>query len=336
MSQKNILKAVTEVREVCTQALVKAGVPKANAYLQADLLLDAEMKGHVSHGLLRLPRLIRRIHNGVADPVAQGKGMWRGEATLFVDGSTGLGPVVAIHAIEQLVAKTETTGVAVGAVQNCNHLGMLAWYAEQVAMQGMVFIGLTISEALVHPWGGRRAMLGTNPIAIGVPAEPTPFVLDLATSEVSMGKIHDYANRKEPIPDGWALDKDGEPTTEAHKALDGALTPFGGAKGYGLGLGFEVLVASLTGCAIGTDVVGTLDDISICNKGDVFIVLRPAPGALSAISGYLAGLRESTPAMADSPVLVPGDRADAARQHSLANGLSIDAGVWKQIQALLH
>src|SRR5690606_34961065 len=189
---------------------------------------DELIKGHVSHGLLRLPRLIQRIKNGVADPNATGTISWRGSALLDVDGQNGLGPVVALHAMNRSCAKVEETGVATAAIKNCNHLGMLAWYAEKVASSGKVILALTTSEALVHPWGGRKAMIGTNPIAIGVPAHPRPFVLDMATSEVSMGKIHDYANRQEPIPSGWALDKDGNSTTDARAATQGAIAPFGG------------------------------------------------------------------------------------------------------------
>nr|WP_201762373.1 Ldh family oxidoreductase [Pseudarthrobacter psychrotolerans] len=177
--------------------------------------------GHPSHGLLRLPRVIERIANGVADPVTTGRSEWRGDAFLAVDGERGLGPVVAEKALTEISQRAKKTGVALAAISNSNHLGMLAIYAEDVARKGQVLIALTTSEALVHPWGGRKALLGTNPVAIGVPAEPHPFVLDMATGLVSMGKVHDYAHRRQSLEPGWALDGHGDPTLDASAAKDG-------------------------------------------------------------------------------------------------------------------
>lgn len=326
--------SLNTLRETCLEALRRAGTPEENAALQVDLLLEAELRNHVSHGILRLPRLIERIANGVADPVTTGRARWRGETLLEVDGQMGLGPVVASAAIAQIHEKARHTGVALAAIRNCNHLGMMAWYAERVAREGQVLLALTTSEALVHPWGGRHAMIGTNPIAIGVPAQPRPFVMDMATSLVSMGKIHDHANRGRPIPEGWALDADGNPTTDARAATKGAIAPFGGPKGYALGLGFEVLVAALTASALGTDVAGTLDSEKVCNKGDLFIVMEPATGAAAAVSAYLDTIRAVAPADPAQPVQVPGDRASATRQRRAAHDLDVDEGIWARIRAL--
>ncbi|AUW60122.1 dehydrogenase [Sphingobium sp. SCG-1] len=318
------------VEEVCVEALTLAGVPRAHAEQQTSLLMEAELKGHHSHGLLRLPRVIERIANGVTDPVTAGEHQWSGNI-LRVNGRNGLGPVVALTALDLISKRARESGVAIAAIRDCNHLGMLAWYAEKTTREGLVFLGLTISEALVHPWGGRRAMLGTNPIAIGVPAEPTPFILDMATSTVSMGKIHDHANRGEPIPAGWALDTDGEPTTDAMAAKGGAIAPFGGAKGYALGLAFEVLVTSLTGAAIGRQVTGTLDSDTECNKGDVFIVAEPSQNVGPLVSGFLDELRASPPADPKRSVSIPGDRASMAVAARQSGDIEILAKVWTQI-----
>ena len=318
--------------EIGVKALVRAGVPEANARIQVDLLLEAELRGRASHGLLRLPRLIERIRNGVANPVTTGRMEWRGDSLLHVDGEQGLGPVVGFAALAQLSARARANGVAVATIRNNNHLGMLALYAERVAQQGQVIIALTTSEALVHPWGGRTAMVGTNPIAIGVPASPMPFVLDMATGLVSMGQVHDYANRGQALEPGWALDANGDPTLDAKAARDGSIAPFGGAKGYALGLSFEVLVAALTGSALGTDVTGTLDSVSQCNKGDVFIVIEPASsGMANSVSAYLDALRACAPAVSSRPVSVPGDRAQAQRAKSLERGIVIAPEIWQAI-----
>lgn len=327
-----------DIREASLAALCRAGAPPAHARLQVDLLLEAELRGRPSHGLMRLPRIIRRIRNGVIDPHARGAHEWRGDALLHVDGGNGLGPVVACAALDALLERSAASGVALGAISRNNHLGMLAFYADRAARGGAILIALSTSEALVHPWGGRRAMLGTNPVAIGVPASPRPFVLDMATSLVSMGQIHDHALRREPIPPHWALDAAGNPTRDAEAARGGAIAPFGEAKGYALGLAFEVLVASLSASALGRDVRGTLDDEQFCNKGDVFIVIRsPRIGAMAgAIGAYLDLIRADEPAHGFNRVAVPGDRAEAVRAERLRDGVPVARRVWSAIQALSH
>lgn len=326
--------SVQDMTTTALRALERAGVPPGHARTQLSLLLDAELSGVSSHGLLRLPRVIERIANGVTNPETRGKGEWRGQSLWQVDGQQGLGPVVAQAALGRICQRARKNGVAAAAIRNCDHLGMLAWYAEQVAARGQILIAMTVSEALVHPWGGRHAMLGTNPIAIGVPAHPEPFVFDMATSLVSMGRIHDHANRDQPIPEGWALDRSGNPTTDAHAAKAGAIAPFGGAKGYALGLAFELLITSLTGAAIGTDVTGTLDNNTACNKGDMFIVLEPMGGMTHTVSRFLDALRESAPADPSQPVRIPGERARASRAARATGSLTLPPDVLGRIQAL--
>lgn len=314
-------------------ALRGAGVSMENAHLQVDLLVEADLRGRASHGLMRLPRIVERIHNGVANPLTTGIHAWRGNC-LEVDGQKGLGPVVACSALGAMVAVSNRQGIALAAIRNNNHLGMLAWYAQRVASQGLVLIAASTSEALVHPWKGRKAMLGTNPLAIGVPTAGAPFVFDMATSLVSMGQIHDYALRGVALPSHWALDADGNATTDASAAKKGSIAPFGEAKGYALGLALEVLVTCLTASAIGTDVVGTLDSDQVCNKGDVFIVIDPGrrPEVAQQISGYLDAVRAS--GATANAVAVPGDRAMASRQNSLESGISLADDVWIRIQSL--
>ncbi|RAK50759.1 Ldh family oxidoreductase [Phenylobacterium deserti] len=326
---------VSEAERVALQALRRAGAPEEAARTQVGLLLEAELRGVPSHGLLRLPRLIRRIHNGVANPAATGQHEWRAPGMLSVNGENGLGPVVALAALEAVKPRARELGVAVAAISNSNHLGMLAWYAEQVAADGLALIALTTSEALVHPWGGRRALVGTNPIAVGAPTGGRPFVMDTATGVVSMGKIHDHANRGAPLEPGWALDAEGRPTTNAEAAKAGAIAPFGGAKGYALGLAFELLVAGLTGSALGDAVKGTLDDDAVCNKGDLFIVLDAGLAAGEGrLAAYLDLIRESPPAEGFDTVRIPGDRAHQVRAGRLESGLPIADEVWLQLQAL--
>lgn len=326
--------SVAEAEELVTALLTVAGAPAAHARLQVDSLVGAETCGHPSHGLQRLPRILDRIVKGLADPRARGQLTWRRPAMLEVDGQRGLGPVIAFTALEALLERVGETGIAVASVNNSNHLGMLALYVEAVAKAGKICVALSTSEALVHPFGGTRAMLGTNPIAIGIPTADEPFVLDLATSLVSMGKIHDYALRGATLPPGWALDSEGKPTTDAERAKNGAIAPFGEAKGYGLGLAIELLVASLAGSAFAPDVRGTLDAEHLANKGDFFIVIDPghAPGQLQRVATYLTSLRSSPPANPHRAVAVPGDGARKRRAAALAKGLAVNSTLWRTLR----
>jgi LDH2 family malate/lactate/ureidoglycolate dehydrogenase len=331
-----MLVAREQLSAMVERILARQGVPEAHARIQADLFIGADMRGTASHGLLRLRRIVERLKLGLAVAGETGKQDWTARSFLSVDGRRGLGPVVALAALDAVIPRARETGIAIAAVRNANHLGAIAFYADYVARQGLTVIALTISEALVHPFGGRKAMIGTNPIAIGVPATPEPLVLDMATSLVSMGKIHDHANRDAPLPEGWALDAQGNPTTAAMAAKDGAIAPFGGAKGYALGLAFEVLVASLAESAIGNGVQGTLDSVHPSNKGDLFIVIAPphAQAARALVTNYLDAVRASPPADPATPVLIPGDRAHAARDKSKADGVTLDDGLWEDLQKL--
>jgi LDH2 family malate/lactate/ureidoglycolate dehydrogenase len=322
---------VSTLKDLAAKALDRAGVPPEHAAEQLDLLLEAELRGVPSHGLLRLDRIIRRIGNGVTDPRTRGRHEWRAAAFLAVDGERGLGPVVANAALEALKVKARETGVAIAAIRNSNHIGMLGWYADRVAAEGFTIIALSTSEALVHPWGARRAMLGTNPIAIGVPTGGEPFMMDTATGIVSMGEIHDHAHRKAPIPAHWALDAEGNATTDPEAAKKGSIAPFGQAKGYALGLAFELLVSSLAGAAVGPDVRGTLDDTSVCSKGDLFIVID---GPRRDLQAYLEAIRNLEPADGFSQVLIPGERGRACRAERLRDGVPLADDVWERLQVL--
>ncbi|MDK1385717.1 Ldh family oxidoreductase [Sinorhizobium sp. 8-89] len=326
----------TRLRNLTVALLEKRGVPADSARLQADLLLEAELRGLPSHGLQRLPLLLSRLDNGLANPTTRGQGTWQRDAFLSIDGERGLGPVVVMNAMRVMQGALKDTGLAVAAIRNANHIGMLAYYAEAAASDGLIAIVMSTSEALVHPFGGTQAMLGTNPVAIGIPADGDPFVLDLATSVVPMGKINNHAMRGLPIPPGWAVDRDGRPTTDPHAAKAGAIAPFGDAKGYGLGLAIELLAAALAGSDLAPEVHGTLDDIHPANKGDLVILIDPSAGSGStaALAAYLDRLRLSRPHDPTQPVAIPGDGARARRAATAKTGIELPQPLFEHLTAL--
>jgi L-2-hydroxycarboxylate dehydrogenase (NAD+) len=330
--------ALEDVHALVDGCLSAEGVPRGRREIQTRWLVEAEARGHASHGIQRLPVIVQRIRAGLTAPESEGTHVWRMPTALDVDGGRGLGPCVGVSAMDALCSRAPETGVAVAAIHDANHLGILAPYVEQAAEQGLIGIAITVSEPLVHPWGGRVAMLGTNPLAVAVPAAPEPFVLDMATGAVSMGKVLAHRHSGTPLEPGWAIDADGRPTLEAAAAAEGAVSPFGGPKGYALGLALELVVGALTGTALGRDVTGTLDAETVCNKGDVLVCLDPRTfGALDfepAISAYLQELRESPPQAGYDGPSIPGDRARSRRARAVAGGIEIADSVLDEIDAL--
>ena len=326
------LALISDVLEAC-------GAPAEKARTQARWLTEADLRGHPSHGIQRLPVIVGRIRAGLIRVDASPEFQWRSASALVADGHRCFGPVGGLATVRELMREVSASGLALGAVRRANHLGLLAPYVEEVADAGLVGVAMTTSEALVHAWGGCKPVLGTNPIAIGIPSDPDPFVLDMATAAISMGKVVAHARAGTPLKEGWAIDRQGSPTVDPDAALRGAISPFGGAKGYGLGLAVELLVATLTGTALGSAVQGTLDTENESNKGDLFLVLDPmAFGGADfsrRLAAYLKEVRESGVNDGEEPVAIPGDRSRTARLTGLRAGFTIDREAWRDAQALL-
>jgi LDH2 family malate/lactate/ureidoglycolate dehydrogenase len=317
---------------VSTRALESAGATWSDAHTQAGHLVEAELRGHRSHGLRRLPVLVQRLRSGVIRSGIEPRIERTGLARVDVDGRDGFGPVVANAAIDELIRLGSGTGVMLASLRHVNHLGMLSPYLERLASANRASIILTTSEALVHPWGSATPLVGTNPIGIGVPTDSEPLIVDMSTAATSIGRIHAHAARGESIPTGWAVDADGEPTRDASAVH--ALSPFGGAKGYALGVALEALVGAVTSTSFGTDVQGTLDAAAASTKGDVIIAIEAGSSlsTMQALGRYLASVRASG---SDSgSVHVPGDRARKVRLERLREGLRIDRTTWDQVEVL--
>jgi L-2-hydroxycarboxylate dehydrogenase (NAD+) len=326
-------------RTLIVRVLSRLGASERESAIQADLLLEADLRGHHSHGVQRLPVLATRIKKGLIRVNAAPDLVWTADSVLSVDGKDGLGPYVAECALERAKLEIEKCGVVAIAIRNSSHLGMIGYYCEKRALEGLICLAMTESEALVHPHGGTKALVGTNPLAIGIPATPAPFVFDMATSTSAIGKIYASRHRGETIPLGWAIDAEGNPTTDPDAALQGSLTPAAGPKGYGLGITIGILTGLLTGSEIGTAVLGTLDTEYRCTKGDFFLLMNPgafAGGATLAtrLASHLDELRHSPPQKGVESVIVPGDRARRLREERLRSGIPLPKEVWAAAERL--
>lgn len=315
------------------------GANEDEAYIQADVWTEADLRGIHSHGVQRLPVMATRIQKGLMKVNVKPELVWSTDCVLNVDGKDGFGTSTCENALKALTPNVRKHGIGALTVRNAAHIGMVGYYAERRAQEGMLCIAFTTTEALVHPFGGADALVGTNPIAIGIPGEPRAFVLDMATSVSAMGRIIALKHRGEKVPEGWAVDKDGTPTTDPDAALKGSLSPAGGPKGYGLGISIAMLAGLLVGMPAGKEVLGTLDTDYRCTVGDLFIVMDqqafPGAGMLAAgVKKYLDELRASRPGTGFKQVMVPGDPEAKLREERLIKGIPHPEEVWNAAEQL--
>ncbi|MDS0282742.1 Ldh family oxidoreductase [Haloarcula onubensis] len=320
---------------VAADAFRAHGIDDADAEQTAEVLVSADARGKHSHGLLRLPRFVRGIEHGNVDPegaieVVSERG---GAATL--SGGSRLGPVVASAAVGEAMDRAAEFGVGAVGVRDSNHLGMLGYYTDQLLQAGYVGIGMTNTEPAMPPHGGTASVLGTNPIAIGLPTDPA-FNLDMSTSGIARGTVLHYKETGQELPEGVALDADGHPTTDPAAALDGTILPFGGAKGSGLAIAVEVLAGGLVGAAMGTDVTGTYHTDDPCTKGDLFLAIDPealgVPAFGERASAFLADLTADEPAAHVDEIRLPGQRS--VERDRAAATVDIEDDLWSEVQAL--
>jgi LDH2 family malate/lactate/ureidoglycolate dehydrogenase len=328
-----------EQMDLIVAVLCGLGANEEEAYIQADVWTEADLRGIHSHGIQRLPVMATRIQKGLLKVNVKPERTWTSESVLNVDGKDGFGTAISEISLRELTPAARKHGVAVLTVRNAAHIGMVGYYAERRANEGLVCIAFTTTEVLVHPFGGAEALVGTNPIAVGIPGNPRPFLLDMATSVSAMGRIIAFKHRGEKIPEGWAIDKDGNPTTDPEAALHGSLSPAGGPKGYGLGITIGMLAGLLPGMPTGREVLGTLDTEYRCTVGDLFIVMDPKafPGGETLAAGvkkYLEELRASKPGKGFKQVLVPGDPEHKLREERLVSGIPHPEEVWHAAEQL--
>jgi L-2-hydroxycarboxylate dehydrogenase (NAD+) len=231
------------------------GLPIEDAATAAHALVKANLRGVDSHGVARIPMYCRRLRRGLAKACPDIKVERVAPAVAQVDGDDGLGLVVGKRAMAEAVAMARQSGIGLAGVHRSGHYGMAALYILQAIAADCIGLAFTNASPAMPPWGGRNPLLGTNPMAAGVPtAQGPPFVMDMACSIVARGKLKFAAQRGEPIPPGLALDKHGRPTTDGQAAFEGVVLPMGGVKGAALSMLMDVLSGVFTGAAFGGDV----------------------------------------------------------------------------------
>lgn len=319
--------------------LQKLGASGEEANATAEVLAEGDLRGFASHGLLRLPYILRALKRGTIAAKAEVKVVRETPATALIDGGHGLGHYVATRAMRLAIEKAKRQGVTAVGVYNSNHFGIAGYYAELAMREGLIGIVTTTTDALVHPWGGVEPLLGTNALAIGLPTEP-PVLLDMAMSVAARGKLVKAMKEGKPIPENWAIDSEGKPTTDPAKALKGALSPFGGPKGYALAFVLELLAGPLVHAAAGKEVKGTLEPVEgFCTKGDFMIVIDPK--AFIAQEEFRARADEFTEQVKSSrkvlgveEIMAPGEPEQKTRERNLQDGIQISDEVWTELEQI--
>ena len=316
-------------------ALEKAGANSKMAEAAARHLVRAEQQGLPTHGMSRVPFYCSMLRKGRADGAAQPAMAADKAAVCLIDNRDGLPYVSAQWAIEEVIQRARRSGIGFAGIRNSGHVGVLGIHLLPVAEAGLVGFAFTNSPAAIPPWGGKKALFGTNPVAAVFPRKnAAPLVVDLALTTVVRGKIMMAMRKGERIPEGWALDRDGKPTTDPKEAIErGSLFPIGGAKGAMLALMFELICAALTGAAIGPEADSFFSEEGNTPRiGQAFMAIDP--GALAGTEKYLERTETVVRTMlADSGVRLPGARRFAA-ENSAKGGIEVPDELVAQIEKL--
>ncbi len=326
------------LRDFCSGILEQLGVPHGDADIVADSLVEADLRGLESHGVMRMGIYVERLELGLANATPKVAVLEETPASVLLDGDHGLGAVVGVQAMDLCLRKAETAGVAMAGVRNSTHFGAAAYYAMQALPRNMIGIAVTNAPATMPPWGGRRPYLGTNPVAVAVPAgQELPVVLDMATSVVARGKIILAEKLGQSIPLGWAVDPAGKPTTDACRALEGAVLPVGGPKGYGISLIVDVLAGVLMGAPFGPHIGNLYGNRTEPQRlGHAFGVINVA--AFAGVERFKAEMDQLIHEVKIQPraegverIYLPGEiEFEAARERG-QRGIPLPEEVWQML-----
>ena len=319
--------SLQEARDAVTTALRAAGANEAMATATARALVLAEAQGLGSHGLGRVAQYATHLRNGRVNGDAMPTLRREKGAAVLIDAHEGLAFAACEMAVAEAVARARDFGIAIAGVTDSHHCGVVVDHLRAVADAGMVGLGFANSPAAMPAAGGRHPIFGTNPVAAVFPRRGAlPLMIDLSLSEVARGKVMVAAKQGNPIPPGWAVDRDGQPTTDAQAALEGSMLPIGAAsspKGAMLALVVELLVTALIGAQFGFEASSFFEDAGNRPRiGQAFIVIDP--GALAGSAGYLDRVEVLvTEMLRDDGVRLPGARREGLRRRAEAQGIEV-------------
>jgi len=320
---------VEKVTGFCQKLLQGAGVSAEDASIVADVLVDTSLEGIDTHGISRLPIYLTRIQNGRINAKPVIKVDQTSPSLANVDGDNGLGQLVAVRSMQVAVNLAREAGVGAVATRHSNHYGASSYYCKMASSNGMVGMAFTNTPSGIPPWGGKQAYFGTNPIAFAFPGKEQPVVIDMSSSTVARGNIILAAKEGKTIPEGWAIDSQGRPTTDAKAALAGAVLPMAGPKGYAMALAVEILSGILSGSAYGPRVGWIYDDSTDpVDIGHFFLAIdlgkiMPLGEFLGRLDRMIGEIKGSPKAEGVQEIHIPGERRHNAAGKRQREGIPV-------------
>jgi LDH2 family malate/lactate/ureidoglycolate dehydrogenase len=333
--------ALQRLSEISQAVLTALGAGPDEASLVAKSLVRAEARGIATHGVNFLEKIAQRIEHGALRVPTGVTVVSREGATCHLDGGNGLGQVAADQAMRMSIDAARAYGVGVALVRNTNHIGVLATYTEQAAREGMVGICMCNAAPSMAPTGGAEPVVGTNPISLAVPGGgDAPILFDMSTSIVARGKIRRALALGQEIPHGWALDREGNPTTDPKEAMRGVLLPVGGPKGYALALFIDLLAGLLSGSNYGRKVLTFHEPLGPTGVGVMTMAVdigrfMPVDRFRHLVSEYADELRQTRKAPGVERIYLPGEIEVGLEEQSRHQGIELDASTMKSLNGLL-
>ncbi len=323
--------SLEQLHQLVVNALKRHNTSEENAAAVARALVAAEADGLAGHGLSRLPSYCAQAASGKVDGHAVPVATRVADAAIRIDARHGFAFGALVLAVEELCRLTPKTGIAVAAVTHSHHCGAAGYHVEALARAGLVGLLFANTPRAIAPWGGKTGVFGTNPIAFAAPRkEKDPLVIDLSLSKVARGKIMVAKQRQESIPEGWALDSEGRPTTDPEAALSGTMLPMGNAKGAALVLMVEILAAALTGAHFGFEASSFFTaKEEPPNVGQLLLALAPYPLSNDQFYSRLEDLLETI--RIQSNTRLPGDRRLKLRQKAYKDGVFLTHQQYEQL-----
>ena len=331
-----------ELEKFTRGILLKAGLPDTDASRVAQMMIAADLRGVDGHGIIRLPRYVRRIRAGGVNVRPKIRVLEDRLSTALVDGDNGMGQLVMSRAAEVAIEKAERTGIAWVGARMSNHAGFGALYAEMPLARDMVGLYMAVASANHMPaWGGVEKILGTNPLTVAIPAgEESPVVLDMATTVVAYGKIKTYQLAGKTMPVGWMIDRRGEPITDPKQSDEGFLLPIGGYKGSGLAIVIGMLAGLLNGALFGRGCIDfNANDSSVTNTGHAIMALKisnfcPVDQFKGQVDAAIREIRNSERMEGVDRIWLPGEKEYACLLDRRANGIPLNPDLRRLLNGL--
>ncbi len=327
-----------ELKNLVVKKLVEANVNEQDASTVADVLVHADLRGVHSHGVLRTEHYVKRLNHGGMNPNPEITVNQTGKSGVIVDGDNGMGHVVMKKAMDESIKLSKENGIGIVGIVNSSHCGALSYFAEQAAQEETISMVMTHTDSAVVPFGGAETYFGTNPIAYGFPAnQHRPIILDMATSNVALGKILHAREKGASIPNNWGVDEQGNPVTDPNQVKN--LLPVGGPKGYGLALVVDVLSGILTGSSFGPSITTMYGDYQEYRRlGHLIVTIDPGlfipkKDFLNNLDQMIDELHDKKPAEGFDQVLVPGEPEQLTEEKRTEQGVPIEENIYQYLNS---